>query len=162
MFLINTLDSYLESTEDISKIDRDIDFKIRLLKKNRHSWEVFDKKGIESEILELEKKREEAIPSAIDALIELITPFSENYYVISRSGPQSKTIQIHRSNCIKIESLKNGQFDSCSSFDDAKKKSNKLVPEIERDYLDDCEDCLPYLDIVSLKKEIEEYFKNKK
>ena len=157
MFLVSTLEHYLGDVNAIIHIDSNISFHKSQLKADRYEWEVFNVKSTEFEIAQLEIEREKEVDIAIAELVDIIKPFSSDYYVYSNTMPLS--IEIHRTNCKVTETLKNGKFDFYPTFENANKKAFEICQKIHWDINDGCRVCKPYLDVKALKIELEKFYK---
>ena len=161
MKIISTLEDYLKDCSDVRHIDSHLRAHKWELNKDRYTWDVFNPKAIELEILTLEKQREIAVASSVEILkTKLLNNYSTDYYVFSIADGIKKSIEIHRTNCICTKSLAKGNFDFCSNFNDAQKKAYEICGLINWDFDDSCNECLPYWDVAALRIEVENFYKS--
>jgi hypothetical protein len=160
MTIISTLEDYLSEDSDVRYVDTHLRAKKWELTKDRYTWDVFNPKAIENDILALEKEREIAVASSVGFLKnKLLNTYSTDYYVFSIKDAPRKTIEIHRTNCICTLKLVNGNFEFCTNFKDAIDKSYEISRLINWDIDDSCDECLPYWDVVALRIEVENFYK---
>jgi hypothetical protein len=161
MTIISTLEDYLSGIEIVSSIDNNLMGLKWELTQDRYAWEAFNPKDTKLQILALEKERKIAVAYAVESLkSQLLNNYSADYYVFSIANGLIKKLEIHRTNCICTAKLVDGNFDFCSTFEDAQNKAYEICQLIHWDFTSNCEKCLPYWDIVALKLEVENFFKS--